>query len=929
MPRLGSGIPLVARSRELDRLRAAFEQAAGGSAAAVLIAGDAGVGKTRITEELAGLAADKNALVLTGRCLDATETGLAYLPFAEALALVPDREGAVAAHPRLATLFPELALPDSPGPGALVTGLPLSLGGGDPRGASRPEQDIGQLQLFDAVHGLLGDLAAVSPVVLVLEDLHWADGSTRRLLSFLCSRLRSQRLLLVGTYRGDDLHRRHPLRPLLAELVRLAAVERLDLGPFNEADARDFVAALAEDRLPVEKVREVAARSEGNAFFAEELLAMYVESGCGLPATLVDVLLARVEQLAADAQQVIRVASVAGRQVPHARLRAVAGLSDAALEEALREVVQHHILVPAQGGPSQVDAAYAFRHALLREAVYGDLLPGERVRLHAAYARLLATEPPGRGIAAALAHHSMASHALPRALAASVTAAEEAGRLGAPAEALEHLERALNVWHAVPPEERPEGITELDLLRRGSWWASTSGDPERSVAFARSGARAAEGGPPEVAAESLRRLAKSLAALDGKEDEATEVIERAWALIGDRPSSYVKAWVLAVYAVIERQADRCESARERAGLAIRTAREVGAPGPEADALTTLAALDESAGLIEQSRELLIEAMRRATDAGALTTELRARHYLGINRYEQGLLDEAVPVIDDGVARAAKTGLAWSGYGLELRIMQVTVRYVTGDWDGAQAAAEPPGHRVSSTVSARLAAAGAPLLVGRGQHAEAGRLVTELRPMWSREVLIALTMGVVGAELAAWQGRPEQGVAAVLEALELARVHDMWLLAGIRLGAVGVSAAADAAARAATRRDTAAQQTAREQGERLADLARGTAEHGRPRTGELGPEGRAWLRRAEAEASRLTGSGDPVRWQAAVDGFGYGAVYEQAICRWRLGAALLGVEDRDRAAEELRGAHEVAVRLGARPLRDAVARLARRARITLG
>src|SRR6185436_8051560 len=184
------------------------------------------------------------------------------------------------------------------------------------------------------------------------------------------------------------------------------------------------------------------------------------------------------ERLTARAQQVIRAAAVAGRQVPDARLRAVAGLSEIELEEALREAVQHYILVPADG------ERYAFRHALLREAVYGDLLPGERVRLHGAYARLLAAEPPGRGIAAALAHHSMASHALPQALTASVTAAEEAARLGAPAEALEHLERALNLWHVVPAEERPEGVDELWLLRRASWFAGTSGDPERAVAFA-------------------------------------------------------------------------------------------------------------------------------------------------------------------------------------------------------------------------------------------------------------------------------------------------------------------------------------------------------------------------------------------------------------------------------------------------------------
>src|SRR3954451_749746 len=247
--RLGSGIPLVARDREMSRLRVAFDQAVAGTAAAVLISGDAGVGKTRLTEELAALARAKDAVVLTGRCLDAGETGLPYLPFVEAMGQVPDRETAVRAHPALARLLPDAILPAGERAGGSMPGIGAVVPGEGARPAARAEQDVGQLQVFDAVYALLTDLAATSPVVLVLEDLHWADASTRRLLAFLVSRLRDQRLLIVGTYRGDDLHRRHPLRPLLAEMVRLQATERLELNPFDEADSRTFVVALAEELL--------------------------------------------------------------------------------------------------------------------------------------------------------------------------------------------------------------------------------------------------------------------------------------------------------------------------------------------------------------------------------------------------------------------------------------------------------------------------------------------------------------------------------------------------------------------------------------------------------------------------------------------------------------------------------------------------------
>ncbi len=918
----------MARDRELDRLRAAFDQAATGTATAMLVSGDAGVGKTRLTDELAALAREKGAVVLTGRCLDAGETGLPYLPFAEAMSQVPDREQAVLAHPALARIFPDLTLPVGierrEANMSAITAVVPGVGG---RIGNRPEQDIGQLQLFDAVHATLTDLAATAPVVLVLEDLHWADGSTRRLLSFLVTRLRGQRILIVGTYRSDDLHRRHPLRPLLAELVRQPAVERLELTPFSKADSRMFVAALADEVLPDDLVREVAGRSEGNAFFAEELLAAYTEDGESMPATLVDVLLSRVERLSEAAQRVVRVASVAGRRAPHARLLAVSELSEPELEEALREAVQHHVLVAEKDHWMDV---YAFRHALLSEAVYGDLLPGERVRLHAAYARELAGVQGQRGAAAALAHHSMESHALPQALAASVVAAKEAEDGGAPAEALTHLERALKLWDGVAPADRPEDMDEVTLLRRASFLAGSSGDPERAVSYARSAVKLADrSGDRHVAAMMRRRLASALFVVEGREEEARQVIEQAWEIAEDLPSSCEKAWVLAVYALILRSMREPEEARTFAELAVQEARACDEMGVVADALITLGALDEANGQLEASRERLREAIRLAREDGSLSVELRARYYLAINTYEAGELDAAVALIEEGVERARDTGLTWSTYGFELRAIKVIARYARGDWDESEAAAEPPGMRVSSTVSARLAAVGSYVMVSRGRLAEAARLAAELRSEWHRDFQIFASMSAVGAELALWQGRPEEGAALVREALEWAeRVGGQWVLVNIRLGALGVGLYAECAERATRRKDTDERRTLVEEGLRVADLARKTAEFGRPRTGTLGPEGRAWLARVEAEASRLRGASDPELWRAAVAAFDYGAVYEQAVCRWRLGEALLGAERREEAAEALKAADEVASRLGARPLRDALRKLARRGRVAL-
>ncbi|GAB2844160.1 helix-turn-helix transcriptional regulator [Lentzea nigeriaca] len=913
--RLGSGIPLVARDRELDRLRAMLAQAGDGTAGAVLLAGDAGVGKTRLVDELAASAED--TLVLMGRCLDAGETGLPYLPFAEALGSLKD----IPNRPALAMLLPQLALPAEREPGTEGMIAPSLIPG------RRPEQDVGQLQLFDAVLGLLTDLSERQRVLLVVEDLHWADASTRYLLSFLLSRLRSQRLLVVGTYRSDDLHRSHPLRPLLSELVRLPAVERLDLSPFNAADARRFVEALSDD-LPEDVVAQVAQRSEGNAFFAEELIAVATCDDRSLPSALADVLLSRVERLSPQAQHVVRVASVRGRRVRHDRLREVAGLSDVDLDTALRELVQHHLLVVDD------NEVYIFRHALLREAVYGDLLPGERVRLHAGYARYLAEHLEERGAAAALAHHAFESHDLALALKASIKASREAERAGAPAESLRYLEKALNLWNAVPATDRPSDVDESVLLRRASWVAGTAGQPERAVAFARSATKALTAEQtPEEAAEVWLRLAQALSVLDGNEEEHFLVLAKALDLVYHRDPSPTRARVLAGKASALRQQRRDDAAREAAEQAIADGQTANAPGAVADALGTLAILDDHAMRHAEAKVSFERAIKSAREVGAFNNELRAWYYYGLMHYDQGELADAARVFNEAGNRAKETGLTWSTFGLEIRILQLLVHYYIGDWDYAAWASEPPGMSVSSTVLARLAAARTHLTVGRGELAETERQITKLRSDWHRDIQIALITGGTGAEVALWRGRPELAVERITDAMEWTRkLGGPWMLADIRIGAIGIAAYADLAAKARRKRDTEAEKNAVEAGHKLAEHVRLTAVHGKPRTGTLGPEGRAWLARSNAEESRLQGPGDPWLWQQAVDAFGYGLVFEQALCRWRLAEALLGAESkenhREEAAEQLRLADEVATRLKAVPLQEAVASCAKRARITL-
>ena len=354
---------LISREAELELLRSAVARAAAGQATAALVAGDAGVGKSRLVAELAATTGD--ALVLVGHCVELGDGELPFAPVIGALRTLPSRLEAGEldralgpARAELARLIPALGEADAP-------------------------EAFGKARLLESILGMLGRLGQARPVLVVIEDLHWADGSTRDLLRFLVRSATDERLALVATYRTDDVSRSHPLRPYVVELARDPRVLRVELQPFSRDAFADHVAAILGGLPAPAELDRLFERSEGNPFFTEELLA----AGAGpLPASVRDAILLRLERLSPSTQHVLRVLAVAGRRVDHRLLAAATGLSDDALGEAVREAAAAHVLTPAGDG-------YELRHALLREALYGEVLAPERRRLHATVAAELEARP--------------------------------------------------------------------------------------------------------------------------------------------------------------------------------------------------------------------------------------------------------------------------------------------------------------------------------------------------------------------------------------------------------------------------------------------------------------------------------------------------------------------------------------------------------
>ena len=939
----------VGREAELAALDDALDRAGRPDAAepqSLLLGGEAGVGKTRLLEEFLARARDRGAVTATGGCLELGADGLPFAPFATALRglhrALGDAELAAAAGGReqeLARLLPDLTRPE-PAPGTPWPDGPVPR---EPAYVSAHDEQEARARLFELTAQLLERLAGARTVVLAIEDLHWADRSTRELLGYLHRSVRSARLVLLATYRPDDIHRRHPLRPFLAELDRLRTVGRIELARLSRAGVRAQIAGIQGVPDPENALVEtVFERSDGNPFFVEELTAHRgAHAQCGISDSLRDLLLVRVEALPDDAQHVLRIAAQGGSRVEHALLAAVCELPEDALLSALRAAVGANILLPTED-----DEGYRFRHALLREAVSDDLLPGEGARLSRRYARALEADPSlvrAEERATRLAHHWYhgrdAARALPAVLAASVAAR----RRHAFAEQHHMLERAIELWHEVPEDVRDglrpidaaevypacaaepgaESLVFTDLLAEAVVAARAGGELERALALTRRaldgidgiGGQGVDGDRDPLRAAwfwmQRSRLTEDLGRGDGWDE-----IGRAQELVRGLPPSAVHAEVLAGAAGWGMMHHPGVDAMTTAVRAVELARTVGATTTRLQARITLGTLMADAGNLREGLAEMAAAREEALAAREFGIVARAGVNISAELENSGRSSEAAAA----AALAARVALEHGqpNHASLALANQADSLLEMGEWQEAERLTGQATVEARSSLTrtwAALMTARLARLRGQSELAAAAAVTVREAAGMRMPPQSAIPLRHIELELA--YGRGDFAAARVLleEQLELGfppgTHRHGWPL--LHSAAVGEAELRGLPAAKAGRDELLG---------RLRQSAR--------RLAHPSPVWAAYALLVRAELGRAEGRSAVDDWsEAATAMAGVERPYLLALVRHRWAEALVESDgDRARAGELLGQGRETAERLGAAPLVEEIAGLAERARLSL-
>lgn len=891
-PRHSAGQPVVVgRDTQLAQLRRWCAALPQGSRTLVLAA-EAGGGKTTLVQALAQELTDTTVVV--GECIPLGGEGLPFVPVSSLLrglvarfGLDTVRQWAGPATAALGSLLPVLAPPEV-----------------------EPDQ-TDRIRLFEAVGQVLEQAATEQPLLVIIEDLHWSDEATRDLIAFLARSLGPAPVGLLLTYRTDEVLRHHPLRPYLAELSRAAGVTRMELPRLDRAGVAGLLGQLFGEEPDPELVTSVYERTGGLPYFVAEL-ACTVGIGCqDLPDDLRDTLMVRANGLSSQALHLVRVMSTAGSAMGDDLVTAVIGddFDRATLDRLLREAVDAGILTADERG-------YGFRHALLREAVHADLLPGEHARVHARFARALLTHPhlAQNKLASELAHHWAAANEQQLAFDAALEAARTSV---SPYEQLRMYERVLELWDQVVRTD-PD-LTRADVLEAAALACRRTSASDRGLPFIQ--AALADTDPVAAPLDAARRyvikgaleglLAEVGPRRDGREfhgaGDAASTVETAVRLAEPYPESIEYASALDAQATHLMLAGRYPEAAEVARRAEEVALRQGRDSLLASARITLGGCLVMTG--DEDHGIAVARSGRLPSA-ASDWYVELRHYINVSDLllVAGRRQESADLALAGIELAQRYGLGRAAGAMALGNAAEALIEL-GDLDRAgrlvaEGLALAPGghHRLHLTlVQAWIQA-------WQGRFAEARRAIPRMEQERSPAGQLPqyqLWWRRAEAELALWRGEPSdagrawQAMEPMVDAIEVY---------GLPRGAVVLAVAA----RAAT--DPGAPPTAADRIRELVAVPRPGSRvapvHLAIATAELEDTPDAW----RGALSALETDGGPVP----------GIPYAQ----WRLAASQLASGDRAGISETLEDAATRAEAMGLAPLAERIAGVRRRAGLSV-
>ncbi|GAA2499639.1 helix-turn-helix transcriptional regulator [Winogradskya humida] len=857
----GDDAPLVGRTGTLTSIQADLAAIGPGGTAAVFVTGESGVGKTRLLRETAEAMREAGAAVLYGACLDIGD--------------------ASPLHPVLQALRQAGA---HPGPGS-------------------PDASDGAGALLERVSHQLQTLAQGRQLLLVLDDLQWADRSTRQLLLYLLAGLGEINLSVLAAVRSESLHGSHPLRRVLAELRRLRSVRVLDLAPLDREATAELVAAIAGNDVVSEDADRVFKRSGGNPFVAEELARDLRDGRVELSDTLREIFLSRVDELPPHAHEVVHAVAAGVEPVEHALLARVLPLGETELIEAIRAAVAHRFVTSANDG-------YRLRHRVVAEVLEHEVLPAEHAARHRRYAEAIEAAPGDNDHARLVRHWQQAGEPV-RALPSVIAAARAAEELYGFTEAYRYWALALSLT----PED---DSARTALLGYTAESAHRCGEHQRALTTLEQ--LAARPDAPSKCQLHLRR-ARYLAAAGRA---ATAETEYELVLAADECTPREKATAAANLAELLVHLGRYADAGDRAREALELAD--GTEDSTADLVRASAALgfslaflqDPDAGLaiVRQAVEIA-ERSGHPEDIGVAYQHLAELLTNPLSSVEEGVL----------VARRGAEKLAAIGQGrsYQTRLLAIAANglFRVGQWGEARKVLDDAmRHRPSGADAVDILLARCRLWVGFGEIEAANRdldaVATILAGGGARHVLPMLTLR---AGLAMWQGRHADARAAVQRGLTETRSDDLVLL-GV-LAWHGLRAEAEAQAGGEVPVDPAAVRRLRSIVERM---ARGV--------GDAAPQVRAvvdaYLDLCAAETSRIEQRSDPELWARSASAWDRrGQPYPAAYSRLRQAEASFARRVRKAAATmAIREAYATAQAMGAKPFAAEIVQIAGRARVTL-